>query len=1828
MFLLAAAGCGSESSRPLVWRYRLDESGQVAATTDPAGRTVAVGHRTGSSATDGLVEYAGPTGSVTYTWDEHGRPASATGPAGTTKYRFDDQHRLVRMATDEAPALELAYDGHGRPAVVRIGGLQHAGYEYDFLGRLTVMDTPAGRVEFRYGRYKDETTFQSRTLPNGVVTTWKFDSSGRLVSLRHVGPDETSIASYTCEYDAAGRLAKLVESIGGAHRGLAYSYDAGQRLAGVAIDAGRRWAYRYDPIGGRVASHDTDGNETAARFDWAGRLVEHGGRKVRHDGLGSIVALGGPAHDAFEYAADGRLIAARRGDRRVTYVHDADGQLVARRTATSAVRWVCSPLSDIFEPLAAVGEDGSRTFYLWDRGRPLGAVRYGHVEFFLSDPLGSIRVVADERGAVAATRDFDPFGMPLGAAMDETPRPGFAGMFYDPVAAVYLTPQRAYDPELGQFLQRDPVHMTPLGSIQDLSPYAYCGNDPVNLIDHSGARAARPRDRYAGYDPGSRAVADRWNARVAAGTASRSRTIQGNRMRTTYYDENGDTQAWAAQNDPDSGPWIDQQWRRAYVRARDSVEGLSREYAELVDRVGVIAAQQDPLASMLLNARQRMDQFGPPPPELLPRPVAGEANDGVPTFRAYDSNTGEVIRLGCYGEQRPRATAAGSRSTEPQADTAAGGGSSGGGAAGASGGAEPVIDWVGGTPTPAADPIVMSINDVVGGVAVPRRPPVDPDVSDFVGGVPTPRAGSDGAAAAPGPQAPRSPRSDLADFADWAVGRYAGKPPRRSDLSDFMDLVDGMSGARVPAVVTLDPPDYTPRGRPKSDLQRFRESLFGPTGGTGLEDVRGAADVDEGMSIVLTDPDTPAAVGGVWLGGAAAALPDMGPLAGVAEDGNGRLVLLSHDDTRVDLPPLRIDDIVTIFRCIYEHGQSPSVSIDNDPKNPNGPRCTVRHGPGTAETYVGWILFQCDRVLKCYTKGFDNFTGKPFRTRVPGFKNESQVQLEIEARDPSSRSKPGDLEWRRIWIMPASVSRERSGMGSLTLLDVPLKLSTKYREIKDGEFQDVDRIPDNSWGRANAIVDRWFTEHYDEVAAEFVLDPPAETGITKPVQIFTELKRIATVAAVAEALAAEGVPMPEWMRTYPVRPCPVDKTDPWLRNVEVPIRMPDGSAATRKVDGGVDLTPPDDLVKTVPESPRATAAEEPVNRLVATAPALTPVEVATSERRYRAVAVPGANTMDLGSARLAELDVAVPFGRGQRLELVRRYNSFFAPQGPWGRAWSLDLPTLDTFNERLKKDADGIVTISRFRLASPLGSVFTIFRESAVVPELGGIRGLVPDRSDFALAVLGTESESRLGAVTRRVALRDGSIWHFHSLNDKKPATTDPRVGLLAGIARGPYLVAYRWDSDRRLTRIEGFDGRSPAATIDLAYDAEGRVATAVGKSGSRESRASYGYEGGALEAVTTRGATRRYEYREGLVSSVRAGDRPVASFEYGPGGKLRAVSRPDGSRVEYRVTSAADGPRVETVITGSSGRRSTLVAAFDNGLQERERTLGDGTVISTETLSGGAGSKTTLTLPDGSKIVEQASGDGRRKQFSMPSGKHYAKEYDPATRTVTLSSGSTVLVRQTSREDGGIDALAFEGLALRPVYDDDNRLTGTMVTGPERRQSYSEWLEVAYDAMGRPVQVTDNKGRKDRIERAEDGRTATIVSDGRTTKITADATDRIVTVSTSTKDVGRMAFDAEGRPATVSLDRDGKRAEIEFSAGRPARGRGFDGGETTYAYITTGPAKGRLERLTYPHGLVVQYAYDDRGRLRTATLGDVRRYRYERDASGNLLSFAVEPLD
>ena len=113
---------------------------------------------------------------------------------------------------------------------------------------------------------------------------------------------------------------------------------------------------------------------------------------------------------------------------------------------------------------------------------------YSGVRHYHTDHLGSTQVVTGDAGGLTEQIRYDAYGVvrkranPGGADVGGTNdiRREFTGYEAEHVSGLEYAGARFYDPELGQFLIHDPAGQFP-------NPYTYCGWDPMNGTDPTGA---------------------------------------------------------------------------------------------------------------------------------------------------------------------------------------------------------------------------------------------------------------------------------------------------------------------------------------------------------------------------------------------------------------------------------------------------------------------------------------------------------------------------------------------------------------------------------------------------------------------------------------------------------------------------------------------------------------------------------------------------------------------------------------------------------------------------------------------------------------------------------------------------------------------------------------------------------------------------------------------------------------------------------------------------------------------------------------------------------------------------------------------------------------------------------------------------------------------------------------------------------------------------------------------------------------------------------------------------------------------------------------------
>ncbi|MEM7394694.1 MAG: RHS repeat-associated core domain-containing protein [Verrucomicrobiota bacterium] len=108
--------------------------------------------------------------------------------------------------------------------------------------------------------------------------------------------------------------------------------------------------------------------------------------------------------------------------------------------------------------------------------------------FYTFDHLGSVRDIVDASGTVVTCHEYDPWGRQIETNIvgSVTADFGYTGHYVHQPSRLNLTWFRAYDPELGRWLSREPLGEF-LGDGPNL--YQYVLNNPINFLDPNGLQA-------------------------------------------------------------------------------------------------------------------------------------------------------------------------------------------------------------------------------------------------------------------------------------------------------------------------------------------------------------------------------------------------------------------------------------------------------------------------------------------------------------------------------------------------------------------------------------------------------------------------------------------------------------------------------------------------------------------------------------------------------------------------------------------------------------------------------------------------------------------------------------------------------------------------------------------------------------------------------------------------------------------------------------------------------------------------------------------------------------------------------------------------------------------------------------------------------------------------------------------------------------------------------------------------------------------------------------------------------------------------------------------
>jgi RHS repeat-associated protein len=452
-----------------------DTAGRLKTLEDAEKRTTTYTYDPGNRVTE--VSYSsGNPPTVKFEYDKDDLRVKMADGSGTSSYTYDQLERLTATENGHTEVVKYEYNLANEPKKITYPSGKAVTREYDKDERLEkVTDWLSHATKFSYdpdsdqkaitfpSETKDEDTYaynaadqmsevkvkkSTETLASLVYTR---DSDGQVKAITSKGLPGEEKPTY--EYDKNSRLSK------GA--GVAYEYDAADNPTKLGagtykydgadeLESGTGFAYAYNEVGQRTKTTPSVGPATTYGYDQAGDLTS-----VERPQEGEVAKI----EDAYAYNGEGLRVS----------------QTISGTTAYMV--W------DAAEPLPLLLSDGANSYVYGPGGLPVEQISSaGTVTYLHHDQAGSTRLLTGSAGTVTGKCTYGAYGTSTCEGSATTPL-GYDGQYTSSDTGLIYLRARVYDPATAQFLTVDP-----LKAITG-EPYAYAGDNPVNLTDPNGLEA-------------------------------------------------------------------------------------------------------------------------------------------------------------------------------------------------------------------------------------------------------------------------------------------------------------------------------------------------------------------------------------------------------------------------------------------------------------------------------------------------------------------------------------------------------------------------------------------------------------------------------------------------------------------------------------------------------------------------------------------------------------------------------------------------------------------------------------------------------------------------------------------------------------------------------------------------------------------------------------------------------------------------------------------------------------------------------------------------------------------------------------------------------------------------------------------------------------------------------------------------------------------------------------------------------------------------------------------------------------------------------------------
>ena len=468
------------------------------------------------------------TGITKYTYDAASNLLTSTDARNVkTTMTYDALNRIVTESFDD-PSENIVYTydetTNGNKGVGQLtkitdksGSINYVYNSFGYISKETrVID---GKIYITLYGFDDKGQLNTITYPNGRILTYSFDTLGRVTGLTTTYQNQTKVLASNITYLPFGPMSNLTYGNG---KQLAQTYDLDYRLTGKSVNGITGFSYSFDVMNNVTSVNDsiTPSNNQTFVYDELSRLTSAQGAygefgytfdaidnritetkngsttnytyaenthhlnqvkgvtttNLTYDQTGNTLTKGSLT---FTYNQRGRLKSASKIGMNVEYEYNANGERVTKLVEGIKTHFIY----DLWGQLIAEA-DGNGVIqkeYIYLNGQRITSVSGSNLYYVHTDHLDTPIALTDEAGTVQWKAHYTPYGMPILEINNLEQLARFPGQYFDQETGLHYNYFRDYDPEIGRYIQSDPI-----GLNGGVSTYGYAYQNPITNIDPFG----------------------------------------------------------------------------------------------------------------------------------------------------------------------------------------------------------------------------------------------------------------------------------------------------------------------------------------------------------------------------------------------------------------------------------------------------------------------------------------------------------------------------------------------------------------------------------------------------------------------------------------------------------------------------------------------------------------------------------------------------------------------------------------------------------------------------------------------------------------------------------------------------------------------------------------------------------------------------------------------------------------------------------------------------------------------------------------------------------------------------------------------------------------------------------------------------------------------------------------------------------------------------------------------------------------------------------------------------------------------------------------------